>query len=237
LSNLLIENNYNNLPALLLIAGYLDYTEVKVMIRDSIFRNNSLALSVSTNYFGGRHRHSKHPTIIHENNTFVNNIYDLLKPDGAAAIYFGYGKSRVSSCRFLDNRPGQNPYMGVVKISEMGRVTFFNSYFENRQTKVLSNQLFASGNRPVSFTGENTFNLVALKERQTVFVRIPTAMSSGVIMRKNFKILCPQGYKLYVQRQCTVIKKGTVKCDYINIQCEHCSNENVHTRKRQVNFQ
>jgi nicotinic acid phosphoribosyltransferase len=169
------------------------------MKRDSIFWNNSYALFVSTDNFG-RHPGSKYPIIIHENNTFVKNIYDLLKPDGAAAIYFGKGKSLVSSCRFFDNGPGQNPYMGVVKISEMASVTFFNSYFENRQTKALSNQLFASGNRLVKFAGENTFNLVALKESQTVFVRIPTALSNGVIMRKNFKILCPHGYKLHAQR-------------------------------------
>ena len=106
LSNLLIENNYGNLPALLLIAGFLEYTKVEVMIRDSIFRNNSLALWVSTNYFG-RPPGSKSPIIIHENNTFVNNIYDLLKPDGAAAIYFDKANSLVSSCRFLDNEPGE----------------------------------------------------------------------------------------------------------------------------------
>ena len=220
LSNLLIENNYSNLPALLLTAGFLDYTKVEVMILDSIFRNNSLALSVSTNYLGG-HPHTKYPTIIHENNTFVNNIYDLLKPDGAAAIYFAYGKYLVSSCRFLDNSPGQNPFTGVVKVSEMASVTFRNSYFENRQTKVLSNQLFASGNRMVKFSGENTFNLVALKQSQPVFVRIPTSMRSEMIIKKNFKILCPQGYKLYAQRQCTIIKTGII-CNYINVQCEQC---------------
>ena len=225
LRNLLIENNYNNDPALLLIAGYLDYSEVEVMIRDSIFRNNSLAFQVSTNYFG-RLSHDKHPTIIHENNTFVsNNINNLLKRSGAAAIYFGDGKSRVLSCRFLDNGAGQYSYTSVVKISEMALVTFFNSYFENRQTKVLSNQLFTSGNRPVTFLGENTFNLVALKEKQSVFVRIPTSTyltNGGVIMKKNFKILCPSGYKLYAQRQCTVLKKGIVKCNYINVRCEQC---------------
>jgi hypothetical protein len=50
LSNLLIENNYGDLPALSLTAGYLDYTEVKVMVRDSIFRNNSVALWVFISY-------------------------------------------------------------------------------------------------------------------------------------------------------------------------------------------
>jgi hypothetical protein len=79
----------------------------------------------------------------------------------------------------------------VVKISELAKVTFMNSYFENKQTQVLSNQFFATGNRPVNFVGENTFNLVALKEKQAVFVRISTSKHStngGVIMRKNFKI-------------------------------------------------
>jgi hypothetical protein len=226
LSNLFIENNYSNLPALLLIAGFLDYTDVEVMIRNSVFKNNSLALQVSTNYFG-RLLHNKYPTIIHENNTFVsNNIHNPVKSNRAAAIYFDKGNSRVLSCRFLDNGAGQYSYTSVVKISQMARVTFLNSYFENRQTKVLSNQLFTSVYRPVvSFAGENTFNLVALKERQTVFVCIPTSMhltNGGVIMKKNFKILCPSGYKLYAQKQCTVLKKGIVKCDYINVRCEQC---------------
>ncbi|CAB4011995.1 Hypothetical predicted protein [Paramuricea clavata] len=174
--------------------GFLDYTEVNVMIRDSIFRNNSLALWVYTNYFGGRHAHSKHPTIHHENNTFVNNIYDLLKPDVAAAIHFGYGKSFVSSCRFLDNGASKNPYTSV-------------------------------GHKLINFAGENTFNLVALKEKQAVFVGISTSRhltNSGVIMKNNFKILCPQGYKLNAQRLCTVRKEGIVKCVYINVQCEQC---------------
>jgi hypothetical protein len=228
LSNLLIENNYSDLPALSLTAGFLDYTEVEVMIRDSIFRDNSFALSVSTNYFGSRQDNKYtglYPTIIHENNTFVNNIYDLLKPDGAVAIDFGIGNSFVSSCRFLDNGAMFNSYTSVVKISELAKVTFMNSYFENKQTQVLSNQFFATGNRPVNFVGENTFNLVALKEMQAVFVRISTSKHStngGVIMRKNFKILCPQGHKLYAQRQCRVIKTGIVKCVYINVQCEQC---------------
>ena len=187
LSNLLIENNRNNWAALSMTAGYLDYTEVEVMIRDSIFRNNSIALRVSILYFG-KNSPTKFPTTIHENNTFIDNINEVLKPDGATAIYFGNGKSRVSSCRFLDNGAGENLYTGVVTISAVARVTFFNSHFENRQTKVLSNQLFAAGNRPVNFFGENTSNLVALKDRQTVFIRTPTVFNTGAVIRKNFKI-------------------------------------------------
>ncbi len=108
------------------------------------------------------------------NNTFIDNVYQQFKPNGAAAIYFEIGKSRVSSCRFLDNRAGENPYTGVVTISDMARVSFLNSYFENRQTTVRSNQLFVSGKQPLYFVGKNTFNLVALKEGQSVFTRIPT---------------------------------------------------------------
>ncbi|CAB4021788.1 Hypothetical predicted protein, partial [Paramuricea clavata] len=88
--------------------GYLGYTEVEVMMRGSILRNNSIALRVSIRYFG-KNSTTKFPTIIHENNAFVDNINEVLKPDGAAAIYFGNGKSRVSSCPFLDNKAGENP--------------------------------------------------------------------------------------------------------------------------------
>ncbi|CAB4003067.1 Hypothetical predicted protein, partial [Paramuricea clavata] len=220
-SNLKFENNYNNGATLFLSAAYLEYTAVHVMVKDSIFRNNSIALRVGSRYLGGHHSPAKQPTIILENNTFVENFYDKVKITGAAAIHFTNVKTRVSSCRFLDNKPGQNPYTGVVKIAEWATVTFFNSYFENRQMAEQTNQLFASGNKPVYFRGKNTFNLVALKESQTVFIRVPSIFNSKVIIKKNFKILCPQGYKVNSQRECVNIKNAYL-CFYINIQCEQC---------------
>ncbi len=220
MSNLLFENNYNNWASLSLTFGYLDYTAVDVVIRKSTFRNNSVALRVSSRRFG-KYWSEKHHKIILENNTFVENFYMMLKSDAAAAIAFHDVTSRVSSCRFFDNKSGPNPYTGVITISETARVTFFNSYFENRQTTEQANQLFASGKQTVHFKGENTFNLVALKGSQTVFARGPTVFNTRVIIRMKFHILCPQGYKVNSQKECVTIKKAYI-CYYIILQCEQC---------------
>ena len=221
LSNSTFENNYNKWASLSLTAGYLDYTAVGVMIKKSTFRNNSGALRVSSRCFDKPWLSVKRPTIIFENNTFVENFYEMLKFNGAAAIIFHAVNSQVFCCRFFDNKPGPNPYTGVVTITEKAKVTFFNSYFENRQTKEKANQLFASANQPVYFRGENTFNLVALKGSQTVFARVPASLDTGLIIRTNFKILCPQGYKVNSQRECTNTKNAYI-CYYINVQCEQC---------------
>ncbi len=218
-SNLLVENN-DNWATLPLTLVYFSYTKVNVTIRNSIFRNNTAALRIRVPAFV-HGKHSSAVTTFIRNNTFIDNVYQRFKPNGAAAIYFEIGKSRVSSCRFLDNRAGENPYTGVVTISEKARVSFLNSFFENRQTTVRSNQLFVSGKQPLYFVGKNTFNLVALKEGQSVFTRIPTDTNTGLIIKKNFEILCPQGYQLNLQRQCEVIKTG-ILCYYINVRCEQC---------------
>ena len=218
LRNLIFENNYNDWGSLSLYAGYQNHATI--VIKNCIFRNNSVAIRVSTH---GATKHSqlrKSPAVIIDNNTFVENFYDKSKVNGAAAIHFFTGRSRVLSCRFINNRPGLNPYTGVVTISK-ARVTFCNCYFENRQTTERANQLFASGNQPVYFRDENTFNLVALKGSQTVFSRVPIIFNTGVIMKKNFKIICPQGYKVNSQRECKIIKNAYM-CYYINVQCEQC---------------
>ena len=221
LSNLLFENNYNNWASLSLIAGYLGYTAVDVMIKKSTFRNNSAALRVSSRCFDKPWWSAKPATIILENNTFLRNFAKMVKGNAAAAINFDHVTSRVFSCRFFDNKPGPSPYTGVVTISRKAKVTFLNSYFENRQTKEQANQLFASANQPVHFRGKNTFNLVVLEGSQTVFARVPTSLRIGLIIKTNFKILCPQGYKVNSQRECTNTKKEYV-CHYINVRCEQC---------------
>ena len=232
LSNLLIENNYNNWATLTLAPGYQYSTKVGVIIRDTVFRNNSAALRVIP-YHTGKSR-VKRATLFFENNTFVDNIYKLLRPS-AAAIYFENGNSRVSSCRFFDNKAGRNLYTGVVTISKTASVTFLNSHFENRQTKVQSNQLFASGDRRVQFIGYNTFNLVALKEGQSVFIRIPSAINAGVIIKKNFKIFCPKGYTINPQRSCAGIKNA-IMCYYINVRCEQCPTKTYTLQRGELIF-
>ena len=237
LSNLVIENN-NNWATFSLNSVYFNYTKVHVTIRDSIFRNNSAALRIRV--IAIRCHHCKHSaasvkTTFIENSTFVDNTYTQFKPNGAAAIYFEIGKSRVSSCRFVDNSAGENPYTGVVTISEMARVTFFNSYFENRQKNVKSTQLFALGNQPIYFLGKNTFNLVALNGDQSVFMRIPTNTGTGIIIKKNFKIICPQGYQMNFQRKCKVIKTG-ILCYYISVRCEQCPTKTYTLKRGKVIF-
>ena len=146
----------------------------------------------------------------------------MVKADAAAAIVFRFVNTRVLSCRFLDNRPGLNPYVGVVTISEKALVTFSDCYFENRQTTEHSNQLFASGTRSVFFINENTFNLIGLTGSQSVFSRVPTIfINTKIFMKKNFKILCPQGYKLKLLPECKNVK-NTYMCYYIIVQCEQC---------------
>ena len=173
----------------------------------------------------GTYYHGKTSTtdlIIHlVNNTFADNFCKFTNPNVAAAILFSSGTARVSSCHFLDNKAGQNLYTAVIKIYKEVTVNFFDCYFENRQTDEQSNQLFASGYRPIRFLGKNTFNLIALKEGQSVFTHIPTNINSGAVLKKDFKILCPQGYKLKVQQQCRAINKAII-CYYINIQCQRC---------------
>ena len=221
LSNLLFENNYPR-ATLSVIVGFLDYTEIFATIRNSIFKNNSEALRISDRYFGYQNRAAKRPTITLENNTFAENRYEILNPSGAAAIYFTQSvKSRVSSCRFLDNKVGQNPNTGVVKVAKDARVTFKNTYFENRLARNQGNQFFTSGNQQVYFKEENTFNLVSLKERQSVFVRMSNALNNRIVMKKKFRIFCPHGYKLTPQRKCAN-KNNAYMCYYITVQCERC---------------
>ena len=219
--NMTFENNYNNWGSLSLYAGCQDYAKVDIKIKKSIFRNNSVALRVSTYCPKKGYSVELSPTIILENNTFEGNFYDISNVNGAPAVYFHTVKSRVLSCHFHNNRPGPNPYTGVVTISKEARVTFINCYFQNRQTTERANQLFASGNEPVYFDGENTFNFVALKGSQTVFSRVPTIFDSRVIMKNNFKIKCPQGFKVNTQGECATIKTA-YECYYIIVQCEQC---------------
>ena len=221
LKKLVVENNSNRHPTVELCPGNFKDTFTKIEVHDTIFRNNSKALWLSTNHFGRRETPNLIIRLI--NNTFADNFCKFAEPDPnvAAAVLFHSGRAQVSSCRFLDNRAGPNLYKAVTKILERAAVNFFDCYFENRQTDVESNQLFASGRRPVRFHGPNTFNFIALKEKQSVFIHIPTSLNSKVVLKKGFKILCPLGYKLKAQPQCHTILNEMI-CNFINIQCERC---------------
>ena len=217
ISKLLMENTYTYWGTLSLVIAYQRSTEGKTMIRDCMFRNNSGALRLAS--YGRKFR--KPPTVYLENNTFVDNTNRLLKPYAAAATYLSHGPCWMASSRFVDNKAGKNPYQGVVTISEEASVTFFNSYFENSQTQAASNQIFVIGYRETNYRGNVTFNILALKERQSILIRIPTVLITGIILRKNFKILCPQGYKINPAKEWKNMK-SVITCFYMNIICVQC---------------
>ena len=220
MKDLLVENNYSKQAAVVLLAGYAKRTITEINIRDCVYRNNSVALSVGSHPFSYS---ASAPTVYIANNTFIENFYNFIKPNAGAAILIRFGKTQVISSRFLNNRAGPNSYTAVATVSNKATVSFVDCYFENQQTKVESNQFFTSDSRSIRFTGTNTFNIIALKEKQSVFTYIPTNLGSVVIMNKNFKILCPQGYKLNPLKRCYYNPRHTIiLCYYVNVQCEQC---------------
>jgi hypothetical protein len=226
LKDLVVENNFNRNPTIRILSQFFPF----LRIRDSIFRNNSEALWVSI----------KSQSMVLENNTFVDNFASLLRLKSAAAVYFDlcevyFDFCQVSLCRFLDNKAGPNPNIGVVTISPSASVTFTDCYFENQQTSAQSNQVFAFGNEPLYFRGDNTFNLLALKKEQTVFMRIPNGqpLPLGMFINKNFKILCPQGYTLTLQGK---YDTNMDQFYYINVQCDRCHKKTYMLERGQLTF-
>jgi hypothetical protein len=214
LKGLLVENNHDRNPTIHLVAGFVQKSLVACTIRDSVFRNNSVALWVSiykaSIFYQG--------TLL-INNTFIDNFSSFSTFKNAAAIYFDDVDSNVNSCRFLDNRIGESPTKGVVTISKSASVTFSNCYFENKQTSAHANQVFATGDNPVVFRSNNTFNLLALNGGQSVLMHRTTGndFSLGLVLAKQFKFLCPQGYRLTLKEESY---RGTYY--YLNIRCEQC---------------
>ena len=217
IKGLLVENNYNGDSAVSLYVSCIPQTSFNVEIRDSIFRNNSKALGTFL-----EDSHSPF-TIFITNNTFVDNfLFKSWSINYAAAVGFSSGKIQVSSCRFLDNKSGANPYMAVVIILDQATVSFVDCYFENRQTTTLSNQLLALGTKKVKFLGKNTFNLMALRKQQTIFTRTPVPMSSAVTITEDFKVSCPPGYNLIPRMKCSK-RNNILTCFYMFFECKQCA--------------
>ena len=233
---LIFENNYNNGPAINLYVIIKKHTSLHVEMRDSILRNNSKALAVTTRYCGNFRGHLP-PPILFTNNTFVKNFFDSSDIRYAAAIYFASGRMQVSSCRFLDNKSGANPYIAAVTVSTEARVTFVDCYFENKQTTTMSNQLFASGRfNAIIFRGKNTFNLIALKQQQSIFTRTSSNWNNALIIAKNFNVFCPQGYRLISRRQCHNNDENIIGCYYMFLECELCPRKMYSCKRGEFSF-
>ncbi|XP_028399395.1 uncharacterized protein LOC114522838 [Dendronephthya gigantea] len=212
-----VENNFS--PAKVVVSSS-PHASFKVEIMNSIFRNNSGALVVQTVPYNRNRSLSKIPVFLY-NNTFMQNYHGIDPIKLATSISFLPGKYQVSSCRFYDNMAGKNPFSAVVTVSQFSNAVFLDCYFENRQIISAAAQFYARGGSSVSFTGKNTFNITALNTGQAIFVRIPFQRAVGIVLKGNFKILCPQGYVLHSQKVCNNSGRK-IYCAYVYITCEKC---------------
>ena len=219
LRNIRVENSLNRRPAVTLQTIFNMYASFAVEIRDSLFKNNSAALKLQIiNVIKSSIENS---AVIVRNNTFAENFGGKDSLNSIPAILFFGGKYQVTSCRFLDNKAGQNPFSAVVTVSELTVVAFRECYFENSQTTSAATQFYARGQSTVTFKGKNTFNILALKTGQAVFLRIPLYRTTGLVIKDEFKVLCPQGYRSKNKKTCDV-RESNLYCTYIYLTCTKC---------------
>ena len=224
LKNLLIENNYIHTTALKLIPYFKYRQPFKVIISDTVFRNNSGALHLSMKFPSRTLPFFSAPSLQLRNTTFVKNFRGFDK--NSATINFHKGKFRLDSCSFLDNTAGNNLYAGVVYIAELSEVTFLNCYYENSQTIIKSVPVYSDPHSRIWFKGKSIFNLTALKNEQlqAVLVHMPyDTVTRGVFLKRSdsLSILCPRGYLLNADSECKVTH-GTYDCSYLYYSCRQC---------------
>ena len=222
LRNIRVENNLNTeIPAVSLRTIFIKGAHFEVEILNSAFKNNSAAILVAV-YKRYRTPVSKIKYTVIHNNTFTQNFNGQGSLNSVPAIFLYQGRHRVTSCRFYDNKAEKSPFSAVVTASEYTYVTFADCYFENRQTMSAATQFYARGQSKIHFTGKNIFNMLALNEGQVIFLRIPFQKPTGISIKMNFKILCPQGYTLKAQKTCKNAEHSFF-CSYMYITCEKCS--------------
>ena len=224
LSKLLVENNYNRESAIGLTPYFRRKKPYEVKLLDSVFRNNSGALKFSLKY--PANPRSAHlftaPVIRLSNITFLQNF--KLKQQEYGTINLFKGRFRLEFCRFIDNTAGNNLYSALVIVADLVEATFQNCYYENSQTDTKAITVYSYPNSRVYFQGNNTFNLIALKTEQAIFIHMPFySDSSRVILKgyQSFGIFCPRGYDLNAERQCKVYS-STIKCTYLYYSCQQC---------------
>ena len=218
LNKLLVENNYSPFSGIHLTHQLKNkwnkMHSFKVELLNSIFRNNSGALRVSMRTGSTKNIPLKGNTSMKlTNDTFLNNF------NGYAAktpIFLAKGRTQFTSCSFLDNAAGDDLYAAVIYSGTQSVTIFENCYYENTRTDTNSISVYGIGGSWLWFKGKNTFNISALKTKQTIFLHMP---SLGVILDGSFRILCPRGYDITTKRQCNVVKKY---CPYFYTSCQQC---------------
>ena len=226
LKNLLVENNYISKTALKLIPYFKYRLPFKVIISDSVFRNNSGALHLSMTFPSRPLPFFSAPSLQLWNTTFVKNFRGFDK--NTATINFHKGRFRLDSCSFLDNTAGTNLYAGVIYIAELSEVTFLDCYYENSQTIIKSVPVYSDPHSRIWFKGKSIFNLTALKNEplQAVFVHMPyDTVNRGVFLKRSdsLRILCPRGYFLNANSDWKVSSSsGVYDCSYLYYTCQQC---------------
>ena len=226
LSKLLVENIHNKGSAIKLTPYFEKTKPYDVQLLDSVFRNNSGALMLDMilpryrfDYF-----YQAHFTARLSNNTFLQNF--KLDQQNSGTINFLKGRYHLAFCRFIDNTAGNNLYSALVVIAYFVEVTFQDCYYENSHTDTNSITVYSNPNSKVSFKGNNTFNLIVLKTKQTIFVHKPFVSNSGSgeVFLKGFRslgIFCPRGYDLNAESQCKV-SSNNIFCSYLYYSCQQC---------------
>ena len=205
LSKLLVENNNDKRTAigLTIVTDYFKMKEIyEVQLLDSVFRNNSGALMINLKY-----RYDLPSPIVRLSNiTFLQNFKHKQQKDSTINLF--QGRFHLEFCRFIDNTAGNNLYSALVIISDLAIVTFQNCYYENSQTNTKAIAVYASPKSIVYFKGNNTFNLIALKTEQAIFMHMPynfEFLNVGSVVLKGYQslgIFCPRGYGLNAESKC-----------------------------------
>ena len=222
LRNLTVKNSRNEMPAVNLRLVYDVHAPFQVEIRDSIFENNSAALVLRTLNNSKIITLSDHPKIIVYNNNFSRNFGGQSFINAAPAIFFNAGSYRMTSCRFYDNKSGKSPFSAVVTVAEFSNVVLSDCHFESNQTAWSASQFYARGHSNVVFSGINIFNILALNTTQAVFLRIPFHKETELVIRNNFKVLCPLGYVLSSSQRVCHDRNNSLHCTFIYLICSKC---------------
>ena len=219
LNELLFVNNTIQQSAMRLIPALKDHKAFDVELVNSVFTNNTGALVIYVKDVKRSHIREG-PKMWLFNNTFIKNVRGFGNKT-SPAIDLREGRIHVTFCRFLDNMPGSNLFAAAITISHYATVILENCYYENNQTNSKSLQVYAKTGSRLSFVGNNTFNINALKTNQGTFLFMPSGGSPGMFLKGSFRILCPHGYVLRTESQCTVTKKH-IACFYFYSSCEQC---------------
>ena len=132
-------------------------------------------------------------------NIFVKNFNGY---GSKTVIILDEGRIGLTSCRFLENTAVNYPYASVITTSRDAVTKFKNCYFENTRTDTNYILLFGQANSRQWFTANNTFNIVASKTGQIIFLHMPSTMKPGVRLNQgSFTILCPKGFVLASEGQ------------------------------------